>query len=145
MSGTQPVTIMMIEDDAGHARLIEKTLQRAGIAVPLLRFDSGASALAFLFGDAAGVGDKAVALIMLDLNLPDMSGLAILARIRASPALLDTPVMVLTTTDDRLEMERCYELGCNGYMAKPVRQRDLTAALQGMGILPHLQLCEAAR
>ena len=128
-----PVTILLIEDDSGHARLIEKNVRRAGVANEITHVPDGTTALAHLFGR----GDTAKAdpiLVLLDLNLPDMSGIDILARIKADPLLRRTPVIVLTTTDDRQEIQRCYDLGCNVYITKPVEYEGFAAAIRQLGL-----------
>lgn len=132
----RPVTILMIEDDPGHARLIEKNIRRAGVGNPIQCFSDGASALAFLMGAA---GDGAVnsgraLLILLDLNLPDMSGIDILRRVKENEHLRRTPVVVLTTTDDRGEIQRCYDLGCNVYITKPVNYDSFANAIRQLGL-----------
>ena len=128
-----PVTIVLIEDDPGHARLIEKNVRRAGVANPLVHFADGTSALEWLFRSGDG-GRHGALLVLLDLNLPDMSGLDILARIKADEATRRTPVIVLTTTDDKAEIQRCYDLGCNVYITKPVEYEGFAAALRQLGL-----------
>jgi len=125
-----PLVLVMIEDDDGHARLIEKNIRRAGVANPLRRFPDGGSALAWLNGD----GRKNELLVLLDLNLPDMSGVDILARLKADPGLKAAPVVVLTTTDDQNEVNRCYELGCSVYVTKPVSYEDFAEAIKRLGL-----------
>ena len=131
---TQSVNIIMIEDDEGHARLIEKNIRRAGISNEIRHFTDGTSALDHIFNAADGPVRNGPALILLDLNLPDMSGIDILAAIKADPALRRTPVVVLTTTDDKLEIERCYDLGCNVYITKPVNYENFAAAIRQLGL-----------
>ena len=128
-----PVTIVLIEDDPGHARLIEKNVRRAGVANPLVHFADGTSALEWMFHSDEG-GHHGARLVLLDLNLPDMSGLDILARIKADEAMRRTPVIVLTTTDDKAEIQRCYDLGCNVYITKPVEYEGFAAALRQLGL-----------
>ena len=128
-----PVTIVLIEDDPGHARLIEKNVRRAGVANPLVHFADGTSALEWLFGSGDSRHHGAL-LVLLDLNLPDMSGLDILARIKADEAMRRAPVIVLTTTDDKAEIQRCYDLGCNVYITKPVEYEGFAAALRQLGL-----------
>src|SRR5580692_9736933 len=114
MSQSKPVTIIMIEDDEGHARLIERNIRRSGINNEIVPFSDGTAAVNYLFGsDGTGVhhGDQAL-LILLDLNLPDMTGIDILRRVKENKYLKCAPVVVLTTTDDSQEIKRCYELGC---------------------------------
>ena len=134
MNAHQPVGIIMIEDDAGHARLIEKNIRRAGISNDIRHFTDGTSALDFLFNDQHGPAHNGPALILLDLNLPDMSGTDILTRIKAEPGLKRTPVVVLTTTDDKVEIQRCYDLGCNVYITKPVNYQSFADAIRQLGL-----------
>lgn len=135
MTCEQAVNIVMIEDDEGHARLIEKNIRRAGISNPVHHFMDGTSALSFLYDDPAGPVHNGPSLILLDLNLPDMSGTDILARIKGEGSLLKrTPVVVLTTTDDKIEIQRCYDLGCNVYITKPVNYENFANAIRQLGL-----------
>ncbi len=135
MNMHQPVNIVMIEDDEGHARLIEKNIRRAGISNLITHFLDGTSALDYLYKSPDGPALNGPALILLDLNLPDMSGTDILTRIKdpASP-LRRTPVIVLTTTDDRQEIQRCYDLGANVYITKPVEYESFAVAIRQLGL-----------
>jgi CheY-like chemotaxis protein len=133
---TEAVTIIMIEDDEGHARLIEKNIRRAGVNNPITPFTNGSEALKFLFGaDGSGVVNKGRAmLILLDLNLPDTTGAEILKRVKENEHLKRTPVVVLTTTDDQKEIQRCYDLGCNVYITKPVNYENFANAIRQLGL-----------
>jgi len=135
MTDHQPVNIVMIEDDEGHARLIEKNIRRAGINNKIHHFLNGTSALEFLYNADSGPVRNGPALILLDLNLPDMSGTDILAKIKADDSpLRRTPVVVLTTTDDKVEIQRCYDLGCNVYITKPVNYESFADAIRQLGL-----------
>jgi CheY-like chemotaxis protein len=145
LTDQRPVNIIMIEDDEGHARLIEKNIRRAGINNAIKHFVDGGSAIKFLFDDPAGPVKNGPAMVLLDLNLPDMSGTDILERIKADPALHRTPVVVLTTTDDKREIDRCYDLGCNVYITKPVNYESFADAIRQLGLfLSVIQVPEAA-
>jgi CheY-like chemotaxis protein len=124
----------MIEDDEGHARLIEKNIRRAGISNDLCHFVNGTEALDYLFNHADGPALNGPALVLLDLNLPDMSGIDILQKIKGDDTLRRTPVVVLTTTDDKLEIQRCYDLGCNVYITKPVNYEAFADAIRQLGL-----------
>ncbi|MDR6950723.1 CheY-like chemotaxis protein [Ancylobacter sp. 3268] len=130
------VTIIMIEDDEGHARLIEKNIRRAGVNNQIVPFTNGTEALAFLFGpDGSGnVSSGRSLLILLDLNLPDMTGIEILEKVKANPHTRLTPVVVLTTTDDAREIQRCYDLGANVYITKPVNYDGFANAIRQLGL-----------
>ncbi len=134
MTSHYPVTIVMIEDDEGHARLIERNIRRAGISNNVRHFSDGTTALDFLFNGAEGPNVNGPALILLDLNLPDMSGTDILAKIKSQPKLKRTPVVVLTTTDDKAEIQRCYDLGANVYVTKPVDYEAFADAIRQLGL-----------
>jgi CheY-like chemotaxis protein len=134
VSQDQPVTILMIEDDEGHARLIEKNIRRAGISNKIHHFIDGTTALNFLFEHPDGPSQNGPALVLLDLNLPDMSGTDILTKIKADAGLKRTPVVVLTTTDDKVEIQRCYDLGCNVYITKPVNYENFADAIRQLGL-----------
>ncbi len=111
-SKANPVTIVMIEDDEGHARLIERNIRRAGVTNDIVQ----------------------ALLILLDLNLPDMSGVDILQTIKSNAHLRRSPVVVLTTTDDEGEIQRCYDLGANVYITKPVNYDSFANAIRQLGL-----------
>jgi CheY-like chemotaxis protein len=136
MNQQLPVTIVMIEDDEGHARLIEKNIRRAGVNNEIVAFENGTEATQYLFGrDGSGkVSAQRALLILLDLNLPDMSGTDILTQIKANEHLKRSPVVVLTTTDDQVEIQRCYDLGCNVYITKPVNYESFATAIRQLGL-----------
>src|ERR1700738_1127949 len=95
---SKPVTIIMIEDDEGHARLIERNIRRSGVNNDIVPFSNGTEALNYLFGkDGTGLSHKGQALlILLDLNLPDMTGIDILRRGRGKTHLKSAPGVGLT-------------------------------------------------
>jgi CheY-like chemotaxis protein len=131
-----PVTILMVEDDEGHARLIEKNIRRAGINNEILPFTNGISALSYMLGvDGSGtVSAGRPLLLLLDLNLPDMSGADILKQIKENEHLMRIPVVILTTTDDQREIQRCYDLGCNIYITKPVDYEAFARSIRQLGL-----------
>ncbi len=131
-----PVTIVMIEDDEGHARLIEKNIRRASVNNHIEAFTDGTSALQFLLGPD-GTGEVNVGrqlLVLLDLNLPDMSGVDILKQLKANVHLKRVPVVVLTTTDDAQEIARCYDKGASFYITKPVSYEGFANAIRQLGM-----------
>ncbi len=127
-----PVKILMVEDDHGHAKLIEKNIRRANISNEIVHFDAGQPALDYLFSQE--VLANGPLLILLDLNLPDMQGTEILAEVKRDERLRRAPVVVLTTTDDKTEIQRCYDLGCNVYITKPVDYESFAAAIRQLGL-----------
>lgn len=143
----KPVTIIMIEDEAGHARLIEKNIRRAGVNNEIVGFTDGASALHYLLGeDGSGQASaRRQLLILLDLNLPDMTGLEILSSVKQNTHLRRSPVIVLTTTDDTREIQKCYDCGANAYITKPLNYEGFSAAIRQLGLfLSVIQVAENA-
>jgi CheY-like chemotaxis protein len=123
------VSIVMIEDDEGHARLIEKHMRRAGVNNDIVAFGTGSEALAYL----SGAPDRS-RLILLDLNLPDMTGMEILDALKSSDRTRRLPVIVLTTTDDKGEIGRCYDRGANVYITKPLNHDSFANAIRQLGL-----------
>jgi CheY-like chemotaxis protein len=135
-SQAKPVSIIMIEDDEGHARLIEKNIRRAGVNNEITPFANGTAALKYLLGDD-GSGEVSAGrqlLILLDLNLPDMTGIDILEKLKSNQHTKRSPVVVLTTTDDAREIQRCYDLGANVYITKPVNYEGFANAIRQLGL-----------
>lgn len=132
----QSVIIVMIEDDEGHARLIEKNVRRAGVYNEIVPFTNGTDALAYLFGpDGTGKSSaQQPKLILLDLNLPDTTGIEILGKLKANEYLKRFPVIILTTTDDQREIQKCYDLGANVYITKPVEYESFANAIRQLGL-----------
>ena len=131
----QHVTILLVEDDLGHARLIEKNLRRANITNPIITLDDGQKAVNFLFreGEYEGKDLPPQLLVLLDLNLPVIDGYEVLKRMKSDPHTKSIPVIILTTTDDPQEIVHCYELGCNVYVTKPVDYDQFSDAVTKLG------------
>lgn len=134
-AGGQTVSIILIEDDDGHATLIERNLRRAGLTNGFIRLADGQKALDYFFGDNARfvAEPPPAAVILLDLKMPRIDGLEVLRRLKADKRTACLPVIVLTTTDDPREIERCYELGCNVYVTKPVEYDAFIEAVRRLG------------
>ena len=132
----KPVTILLVEDDSGHALLIEKNLRRAGITNTIVALENGQRAVDYLFNKAGyeSAPHPAPLLILLDLNLPVLDGYQVLKIIKNDPRTKQIPVVVLTTTDNPHEISRCYELGCNVYVTKPVEYDKLSEAIRMLGL-----------
>lgn len=128
-------TILIVEDDDGHAFLVEDNLRRAGVRSTFLRFCDGQEALDFMLGrSSAPKFDRTRSyLLLLDIRMPKVDGVEVLRQIKAHPELRKLPVIILTTTDDPREVERCHEYGCNNYIQKPVSYEAFAAAISKLG------------
>ena len=136
MTKAREVTILLIEDDRGHALLIEKNLRRSKISNDIRTLRDGQEAVDFLFGDGADAGRecRSPLLVLLDLKLPKVDGYEVLERMKADERTRRIPVVVLTTTDDVREVQRCYDLGCNVYVTKPVDYDRFAEAVRNLGL-----------
>ena len=138
MDQTALATIVMVEDDLGHARLIERNLRRAQVRHDLVVLHDGEEALEYLFeqvGEERNQHAPTLIMVLLDLNLPGLDGYQVLERLKQDKRTQHIPVVVFTSTDDPREMERCYALGCNAYITKPV---DYDRFMETIGKLGHL-------
>jgi CheY-like chemotaxis protein len=141
----QALTVVLAEDDDGHATLVERNLRRAGIANGFTRLRDGQEALDYLRGEGpyAGRGAGEGVLLLLDIKMPRVDGIEVLRRLKADPRTSTIPVIMLTTTDDPREVERCYEIGCSVYITKPVDYPAFVEAIRRLGLF--LQVIQVPR
>lgn len=116
----RPIDILMVEDDADDVYLTEQTLKGAKVLNRLRVVADGLEALAYLRRQGPYSGAERPDLILLDLNLPRMSGRELLAVLKADPDLRQIPVVVLTTADSEEDVLKSYALNAIGYLQKPV-------------------------
>ncbi|MFI5397157.1 MAG: response regulator [Candidatus Binatia bacterium] len=123
MDGRKPVVILLVEDDDGHARLLEKNLRRAGVVNRLMRVADGQEAVDY-FSRASSFQDNNAyplpSIVLLDVRMPRLDGFEVLAHLKGDPQLLNIPVIMLTSTDNQAEINKAYQMGANGYVVKPV-------------------------
>ncbi len=108
--------ILLVDDDEAHTVLIKRSLKKSGIENEISSFINGQQVLDFVFSEQQPISN----IIILDINLPGISGVEVLRKLRLSRKTRELPVIMLTTTDEPREMERCHKLGCNAYFVKPI-------------------------
>ena len=130
------VTILIAEDDDGHAELILEQLRSAGVSNEIIRFRDGQELWDYLMaaGRRTSRYDTHGFLLLLDIVMPGMDGLEVLRRIKTDKQWHNLPVIMLTTTDDPREIESCYTLGCNCYITKPMEYERFTEMLKRLGL-----------
>ncbi|GAB4280904.1 MAG: response regulator [Deferrisomatales bacterium] len=114
--------VLLVEDDPGHARLVEVAVDEAGVPLRLAHAADGIEAEAFL----RGADKETPALVLLDLNLPRKSGLQVLEEIKGDPELCSVPIVVLSCSSAPSDVEASYRAHANAYLVKPF---DLEAFL----------------
>ena len=133
---TESLTILLVEDDPGHAQLVTRNLQRSGFRNELVHVSDGQEALDFV-NRAGNYSERPFGkplLILLDINMPRIDGIEVLRQLKSNPQSEKIPVVMLTTTDDPREIERCYQLGCSVYITKPVAYESFIDAIQRLGL-----------
>ncbi len=132
---SKPLTILIAEDDPGHARLIEKNLQRSGVQNSILRFENGQEILDYLFrrDGRKGRPSEGSYLLLLDIRMPKVDGVQVLKEIKADARTRRLPIVMLTTTDDPNEVDRRHFLGCSNYIVKPIDYDQFSAVIQQLG------------
>lgn len=132
--GSSGITIVLGEDDDGHATLITRNLERAGFEGKVVRRSDGEAVLEYFDElkkrDRHGIRQR---LLILDINMPRLDGPGVLKRLREDPVFKQLPVIMLTTTDNPHEISRCYALGCNIYVTKPVVYEEFVEAISRLG------------
>ena len=130
------VTILIAEDDDGHAELIKEHLKGVGLYNTIIRFRDGQEVWEFLSKTGAGEKrkDNQAYLLLLDIRMPRVDGVELLRRVKTDPELHKVPVIMLTTTDDPREIEECYKLGCSSYITKPVDFVQFADTLKRLGL-----------
>lgn len=120
MNGRLSGTLLIVEDNDDDYLFTERAFKKAKFANPLVRVSDGQSALDFLYKAGDYADSPRPAMVLLDLNMPGVNGYTVLEKMKADETLRAIPVVVLTTSDDPRDIEKCYTLGANSYVHKPV-------------------------
>ena len=128
--------ILIVEDDEGHAILVRDVLETAGLNNNIRHFRDGQAVLDFLLSRPP-TGAKSPSMnpfvVLLDIRMPRVDGVEVLRRIKADPRLNVLPVIMLSTTDDPREVDRCHGLGCCAYVRKPIDYDSFAEAVRRIG------------
>ena len=132
---SENASILIAEDDAGHFALVKKNLWRTCVVSEINHFRDGEELLQFLFPKSSGAGISSGHdyLLLLDIRLPGKDGIEVLRMIKEDAELRKMPVIMLTTSSDPTDIDRCYELGCSAYIKKPRDYTDFMEAVEFMG------------
>lgn len=127
----QPVELLLVEDNPNDVELTLHVFRKHRLANNVKVVRDGAEALEFLFGDAFYDLPQ---LILLDLKLPKINGLEVLAKLKSDSRTKRVPVVVLTSSREERDLFMCYELGVNSYIVKPVDFAQFTEAIRQLGL-----------
>jgi len=131
----EKVVIIIAEDDEGHFELVKRNLWRSCVDCEFMHFRNGQEVLDFFNGkgpQSTTVQDSRYILI-LDIKMPKVDGREVLQTMKADPQMKKIPVIMLTTTDDPEEVQRCHEIGCSFYIVKPSDYTTFMEAVASLG------------
>jgi len=131
------VDILLIEDNKLDAEMTIRALKKNRIANNIIHLSNGALALDFLFGTGAYTDrdlNNKPKLILLDLKMPKVDGIEVLQKIKLNELTKRIPVVVLTSSKENPDVEKCYDLGANSYIVKPVEFDGFMDAIATSGL-----------
>jgi two-component system response regulator len=129
--------ILLVEDNRDDEELTLRALHKNGITDEVIVARDGVQALDYLFARGLWAGRDASDLprvVLLDLKLPKIDGMGVLEQLRADPRTKLIPVVVLTSSKEDSDVNRCYLLGANSYVRKPVDFDTFTEAVKTLGL-----------
>jgi two-component system, response regulator len=131
------VEILLVEDNMSDAELTIRELKKHQLANNLFHVKDGEEAMEFIFGTGRYAHTRDLSfpprVVLLDIQMPKVNGIEILQRIKADPRTKRTPVVMLTSSKEDPDIKRCYELGANSYIVKPVDFDGFASAIKNLG------------
>jgi len=136
MNTQAEVELLLVEDNPDDAELTLRTLRKHNLGNRMEWVKDGAAALDFIFGGGATPQGNVHAphLILLDLRLPKVDGLEVLQCLKGDPRTRQIPVVVLTSSTQDEDLKRCYDLGVNSYVSKPVQFEEFADKVAKLGL-----------
>jgi len=131
------IEILLVEDNMDDAEMTIHALRKNNLANKLIHMKDGEEALDFLFGTGNFIGrdvNLKPSLILLDLKMPKIDGLEVLERVKSNEATKKIPVVILTSSKEDPDVSKCYELGANSYIVKPVEFESFMKAVSELGM-----------
>jgi len=131
------IEILLVEDDIDDAEMTIHAMRKHNLGNKLIHVTDGEEAMDFLLGRGKFTGrDVSLTprLILLDLKMPKMDGMEVLEMVKSNAATKKIPVVILTSSNEDPDVSRCYELGANGYIVKPVEFDSFTVAVSELGM-----------
>ena len=131
------IQLLLVEDNSSDAELTINALKRNGLANKLLHLKDGAAALDYIFGEGKYEGrrvEDTPRVILLDLKMPKVNGIEVLEKIRLDERTKRIPVVILTSSKEDPDIQKCYNLGANSYVVKPVEFDKFQKAVSDLGL-----------
>lgn len=125
------IEILLVEDNASDAEMTIRALRKGNIANKIIHLEDGYDALEYLYNSGTTPKPK---VILLDLKMPRVNGIELLEKLKSQESTKTIPVVVLTSSKEDPDIKRCYELGVNAYVVKPVNVEAFNAAVKELGL-----------
>lgn len=129
--------ILLVEDNPGDAELTIRSLKKHDLAEGLIHLENGAEAIEYLFAQGA-YADRNIMdspqLILMDINMPKVSGMEVLRKLKSDERTKMIPVIMLTSSKEEPDIKECYSLGVNSYIVKPVQYEEFVRAVKELGL-----------
>jgi two-component system response regulator len=131
------VELLLVEDNTNDAELAIRELKKHNLANNLYHVKDGEEALEFLFATGRYAGTRNVnhtpKLILLDIHMPKVNGIEVLEKIKSTESIKSTPVVILTSSKEDPDIKKCYNLGANSYIVKPLNFEGFAEAIKNLG------------
>jgi CheY-like chemotaxis protein len=134
---TQEIEIILIEDNPDDAALTIRAFKARNLFNSLIHLKNGQEALDYIFNGVEFNGKKISdhpKVVLLDLKMPKINGLEVLEQLKTNPKTKSIPVIILTSSAEDPDVKRCYELGANSYIVKPVGFENFTKTVVDLGL-----------
>lgn len=128
-----PVDVLLIEDNPSDAELTIREIRKNRLANNLVHLKDGEEALQYLFTDGNEVHEPLPKLILLDIKMPKVNGFEVLQKLKSNTRTQSIPVIILTSSKEDPDIKKCYEMGANSYIVKPVSFDDFASAIKNLG------------
>lgn len=129
------IEIILVEDNIDDATLAIHSLREKKLTNKIVHLKNGDEALRYFFADLNGERcSDAPKIIFLDLKMPKVDGIEVLTKIKSDPVTRRIPVVILTSSSEHPDIERCYELGANSYVVKPIEFDNFTNQISQLGV-----------
>jgi CheY-like chemotaxis protein len=129
--------ILLVEDNPDDAALTKRAFKSHNLSNNLIHLKNGEEALNFIFNGAIFDGKTFTnfpKIILLDLKMPKVNGMEVLEKVKSDPATKSIPVVILTSSAEDPDIKRCYELGANSYIVKPVEFENFSKTVIELGM-----------
>jgi two-component system, response regulator len=130
--------IILVEDNMDDAALVIRALKKNNLANKLVHLKDGAEALDFIFGkntsEELEVLSHSPRVMLLDLKMPKINGMEVLEKVKSDPRTKAMPIVVLTSSAEDPDIKRCYTLGANSYIVKPVEFDNFSKVIAELGL-----------